>query len=108
MYATNQSLLRKLLGGSSNKTWETVIKHAKDCVLDDKLYMYRSSEDAIGLLFDSVLTVVGATFDGQNYQPLDKLSVYQMPMVEASKQKVYKNLNGMVRNWQELAHLFIR
>nr|GEV70868.1 calmodulin-binding protein [Tanacetum cinerariifolium] len=96
MYATNQSLLRKLLGGSSNKTWETVIKHAKDCVLDDKLYMYRSSEDAIGLLLDSVLTVVGATFDGQNYQPLDKLSVYQMPIVEASKQKVYKNLNGMV------------
>ncbi|GJY63433.1 cam-binding protein 60-like protein G [Tanacetum coccineum] len=87
MYATNQSLLRKLLGGSSNKTWETVIKHAKDCVLDDKLYMYRSSEDAIGLLFDSVLTVVGAAFDGQNYQPLDKLS---------SKQKIYKNLNGMV------------
>ncbi|PWA64982.1 cam-binding protein 60-like G [Artemisia annua] len=96
MYATNQSLLRKLLGGSSNKTWETVIKHAKDCVLDDKLYMYRSSEDGIGLLLDSVLTVVGASFDGQNYQPLDKLSVYQMPMVEALKQKVYENLNGMV------------
>lgn len=55
-----------------------MIKHAKDCVLDDKLYMYRSSEDAIGLLLDSVLTVVGATFDGQNYLPLDKLSVYQM------------------------------
>ena len=67
-----------MLGGSSNKTWETVIKHAKDCVLDDKLYMYRSSEDGVGLLLDSVLTVVGATFDGQNYQPLDQLSVYQM------------------------------
>lgn len=55
-----------------------MIKHAKDCVLDDKLYMCRSSEDGVGLLLDSVLTVVGATFDGQNYQPLDKLSVYQM------------------------------
>ncbi|GJX43036.1 hypothetical protein Tco_0259712 [Tanacetum coccineum] len=54
-----------------------------------------SSKDAIGLLLDSLLTVVGATFDRKNYQPLDKLSVYQMPMVEASKQKGLKNLNEL-------------
>ncbi|XP_023731135.1 calmodulin-binding protein 60 B isoform X2 [Lactuca sativa] len=96
MYITNQSLLRKLLGGSSNKTWETIIKHAKACVLDEKLYMYRCGPQGIGLLVDSILEVVGATFDGQNYLPLDKLPVFQMPMVESLKQQVYQNLNGMI------------
>lgn len=96
MYSTNQSLLRKLLGGSSNKTWETIIKHAKACVLDEKLYMYKCGAHGIGLLVDSILEVVGATFDGQNYLPLDKLPVYQIPMVESLKKEVYRNLNGMV------------
>ncbi|KVI01752.1 Calmodulin binding protein-like protein [Cynara cardunculus var. scolymus] len=96
VYATNESSLRNLLGGSSNKTWETVIKHAKDCVLDEKLYMYPCAAQGIGLLLDSVLKVVGATFDGLDYLPLDKLSVLQMPMVEALKQQVYKNLEGRV------------
>lgn len=96
VYVTNESLLRNLLGGSSNKIWEAVIKHAKDCVLDDKLYMYRCGAQGIGLLLDSVLKVVGATFDGLNYLPLDKLSVLQIPVVEALKQQVYKNLEGRV------------
>ncbi|XP_071736968.1 LOW QUALITY PROTEIN: calmodulin-binding protein 60 B-like [Rutidosis leptorrhynchoides] len=96
MYATNRSLLRELLGGSSNKIWVTIIKHAKDCVLDDKMYVYPCGANGTGLLVDSVLTVVGATFDGQSYLPLDKLSMYQMPVVEDLKQQLYKSLNKMV------------
>ncbi|GJU76448.1 cam-binding protein 60-like protein G [Tanacetum coccineum] len=97
LYVTNPSLLCKLLGGSSNKIWKTVIKHAKDCVLDDKLYMYQScDDDGIRLLFDSVLTLVGATFDGENYLPLSKLSVFQMHAVDALKQQAYNNLEMMV------------
>ncbi|KAI7738759.1 hypothetical protein M8C21_033914 [Ambrosia artemisiifolia] len=97
VYATNQSSLRKLLGGSSSKTWDVIIRHAKDCVLDDKLYIYRSgAADGTALVFNSVMTVVGATFDGQNFLSLDKLSELQMPVVEAMKQHVYKALEGMV------------
>lgn len=96
MYTTNQSLLRKLLGGSSNKTWDTIIKHAKACVLDENLYMYKSGTQEIGLLVDSILEVVGATFDGHNYLPLDKLYEYQMPVVESLKHEFCRNLNGMV------------
>nr|XP_043607441.1 protein SAR DEFICIENT 1-like [Erigeron canadensis] len=96
MYFTNESLLRELLGRSSNKTWEIIIKHAKECILDDKLYIYRCGVDGIGLLFDSVLSVKGATFDGQNYLSIDKLSIYQMPVVEDLKQQVYRNLNKSV------------
>ncbi|KAI3755028.1 hypothetical protein L1987_54821 [Smallanthus sonchifolius] len=96
MYTTNRSSLRKLLGGSSNKTWDTIIKHAKECVLDDKMFIYRCGADGTGLLLNSVMTVVGATFDGQNLLPLDKLPTHQMPVVEAVKQQVYQDLDGMV------------
>ncbi|XP_076950821.1 calmodulin-binding protein 60 B-like [Bidens hawaiensis] len=96
LYVTNESSLRKLLGGSSSKTWDTIIKHAKGCVLDDKLYIYRCGVDGTGLFFNSVMTVAGATFDGQNFVPLDKLAALQKPVVDAMKQQVYKDLNGMV------------
>ncbi|CAI9265687.1 unnamed protein product [Lactuca saligna] len=94
MYFANESSLRKILGGSCNKTWETIIKHAKACVLDDKLYMYEV--DGIGLLFNSVFTVVGATFDGQNYLPLEKLAGIQKPLVESLKQQFHKSLDRML------------
>ncbi|KAL4556222.1 hypothetical protein LXL04_038866 [Taraxacum kok-saghyz] len=96
MYVTNESLLRKILGGSCNKTWDTIIKHAKACVLDDKLYMYSYEVEGIGLLFNSVFTVVGATFDGQNYFPLEKLAGFQMRIVESLKQQFHKSLDRML------------
>ncbi|KAI3695071.1 hypothetical protein L1987_78059 [Smallanthus sonchifolius] len=96
IYATNESSLRKILGGSSNKTWETIIKHAKDCVLDDNLYVYNCVAEGIQLLFNSVFTIVGATFDGRNYLSLEKLPAFQMPLVESLKQQFYKNLDGML------------
>ncbi|KAI3675988.1 hypothetical protein L1987_85584 [Smallanthus sonchifolius] len=96
MYITNESSLRKMLGGSCNKTWETIIKHAKDCVLDDKLYVYNYGPEGIGLLFNSIFKIVGATFDGQSYLPLEELPVFQMPLVESLKHQIYKNLDGML------------
>ncbi|KAI3509258.1 hypothetical protein L1887_24411 [Cichorium endivia] len=96
MYVTNESSLRKILGGSCNKTWETIIKHAKACVLDDKLYMYSCGAEGMGLLFNSIFTVVGATFDGENYFPLEKLAGFQMPLVESLKQQFHKSLDGML------------
>ncbi|KAM0040442.1 putative CALMODULIN-BINDING PROTEIN60 [Helianthus debilis subsp. tardiflorus] len=83
MYVTNESSLRKILGGSCNKTWETIIKHAKDCVLDDNLYIYNCVAEGIGLLFNSIFTIVGATFDGQSYFSLDKLPAFQMVCVSS-------------------------
>ncbi|KAJ9557384.1 hypothetical protein OSB04_011998 [Centaurea solstitialis] len=96
MYVTNESSLRKILGGSSNKTWETIIKHAKTCVLDDKLYIYSYGAEGIRLLFDSIFKIVGATFDGQTYLSLEELDGFQMSLVESLKHQFYKNLDGML------------
>ncbi|XP_076945813.1 calmodulin-binding protein 60 B-like [Bidens hawaiensis] len=96
IYVTNESALRKILGGSSNKTWDTIIKHAKDCVLDDSLYAYHCMAEGIGLLFNSIFYIVGATFDGQSYSSLDKLPGYQMALVESLKQRFYKYIDEML------------
>ncbi|KAI3788799.1 hypothetical protein L2E82_01577 [Cichorium intybus] len=94
VYNTNESSLCGLLGGPNNNNWKAIIKHAKDCVLDDKLYIYNC--DGIGILFNSILEVVGATFDGENHLSMNELNVIQKATVEASKERVYKNLEGML------------
>ncbi|XP_028086312.1 calmodulin-binding protein 60 G-like [Camellia sinensis] len=98
LYHVDQSSLRNILGGGiSNKTWETIIVHATACVLDDKLYIYYRDAEGVRLVFNSIFKVVAATFDGQNYQPLDKLDAFQMQgLVENLKTCAYKNLNDLV------------
>ncbi|KAF8376825.1 hypothetical protein HHK36_031491 [Tetracentron sinense] len=82
LLVTAPSVLRNILGsGMSNKTWKTIIQHARACVLDDKLYMYYSAMQSVGLLFNSIYKVIGVTFDGQNYQSLDNLTTSHMVRV---------------------------
>ncbi|CAH1426343.1 unnamed protein product [Lactuca virosa] len=96
VYNTNESSLYGVLGGPNNNNWKTIIKHAKACVLDEKVYMYRCVADGIGILFNSVMEVVGATFDGEYQLSMNELTDFQKSMVEALKQQVYKDLEGML------------
>ncbi|CAH1426875.1 unnamed protein product [Lactuca virosa] len=96
MYNTNESLLCGLLGGTNKKNLKKIIKHAKTCVLDERLYIYNSSTDGFGILFNSVMEVVGATFDGKYHLSMNELSDSQKSLVEALKEQVYKNLEGML------------
>ncbi|CAL5380522.1 unnamed protein product [Camellia sinensis] len=96
-YHVDQSSLCNILGcGISNKIWETIIEHATACVLDDKLYTYYRDAESFGLVFNSIYKLVGVINDGQNYQSLDKLSVFQMGLVENLKKHAYKNVNDWV------------
>ncbi|KAI3715541.1 hypothetical protein L6452_22527 [Arctium lappa] len=96
VYNIKESSLCALLGGPDNNIWKAIIKHAKTCVLDDNLYMYNSVADEIGILFDSTLKVVGATFDGENHLSMNEVAEYQMPVVQALKEQMKKHLDGMV------------
>ena len=61
--------------GISNRIWNAIIEHATTCVVDDsKFYSYFDAGQSIGLLFDSIYKVVGAMFDGYNYEPLHNLT----------------------------------
>ncbi|XP_020551919.1 calmodulin-binding protein 60 C isoform X1 [Sesamum indicum] len=94
-YITNELQLRSALRNVSNKTWETITRHAMTCTLDDKKYMYGTAQGT-GLLFNSIYKVVGATFDGHSYQSVDSLNMYQTRMVEELKQHAYKNVKDWV------------
>lgn len=74
------TLLQMLGGGISNRVWDTIIEHALTCVLDDDewyTYTYYGAQQRVGLLLNSIFKVVAATFGGQNYQPLEKLTFSQ-------------------------------
>ncbi|KAK1417738.1 hypothetical protein QVD17_26872 [Tagetes erecta] len=96
VYNTNESLLCSLLGGPNNDIWKAIIKHAKECILDDKVYMYNCVADGIRLLLNSILDVVGATFDGETHLSMNQLSDFQKSMVERLKHQVYKDLDVMI------------
>ncbi|KAL8118923.1 calmodulin-binding protein 60 B-like [Apium graveolens] len=96
LYITNPTSLRKVLGGGiSNRTWETITEHATRCTVDDKIYLYRGAAGRVLLVFNSIWKAIGAIFDDQNFQNLDKLAPYQMSLVEDVKLQAYKNLHEL-------------
>jgi hypothetical protein len=97
-YYVDRSSLRNILGaggGVSNKTWKTITEHATACVLDKQYYMYSRDAGMVGLVLNSVCEVVGAVFEGQNYE-MDKLNPLQKGLVENLKRHAYENLGDLV------------
>ncbi|MCD7446481.1 hypothetical protein HAX54_007795 [Datura stramonium] len=95
LYVTDPSLLRKMLACGTN-IWEKITEHVNTCLLDNsEWYIYNAGENIV-LLFNCIYELVGAILDGQKFQPLDKLDVFQKRMVEDFKCRVYKNLNYLV------------
>lgn len=96
-YVINQTELRKIFGRISDGTWEAIIGHAMTCNKDDEMkYIYQIAGESVCLLFNSIYQVVAATFDGQEYCPLDSLNYYQKQLVETLKQHAYENENDIV------------
>ncbi|XP_062215869.1 calmodulin-binding protein 60 D-like [Phragmites australis] len=81
--------LRSLLGsGMSNKMWESTVEHARECVLDDKLYSYCSGHGII-LLFSCIYEVVGVIV-GSHCFTLNALTPTQKALVAKLQQDAYK------------------
>ncbi|XP_048573525.1 calmodulin-binding protein 60 D-like isoform X3 [Triticum urartu] len=81
--------LRGLLGsGMSNKMWESTVEHARECVLDDKLYSY-CSEHGIILLFNCIHEIIGVVV-GSNCFSVNALTATQKALVVKLQQDAYK------------------
>ncbi|KAJ1297524.1 hypothetical protein BS78_01G382700 [Paspalum vaginatum] len=81
--------LRSLLGsGMSNKMWESTVEHARECVLDDKLYSYCSGHGIV-LLFNCIYEVVGVIV-GSHCFTLNALTTTQKELVVKLQQDAYK------------------
>ncbi|XVF41795.1 hypothetical protein PTKIN_Ptkin01aG0309300 [Pterospermum kingtungense] len=98
LHVTDPSALRNMLGGGiSNRVWDTIIEHALSCVIDDdEWYTYYGAAQRVGLLLNSIYKVVAATFDGQSYQPVEKLTFSQKLLVEDGKRQAYRNVQDLV------------
>lgn len=91
----DQNGLRGLLGsGMSNKMWESTVEHARECVLDDKLYSYCSGHGII-LLFNCIHEIVGVIV-GSHCFTLNVLTATQKALVVKLQQDAYKFPNRIV------------
>ncbi|XP_010046058.2 calmodulin-binding protein 60 B-like [Eucalyptus grandis] len=98
LHEVDASSLRNMLGtGIANRTWETIVRHASTCVVDDnKMYAYYQDSIKASILFNSVMKVTQATLDGQTYQSLDKLTYSQKILVQNLRRQAYHSKNQWV------------
>ncbi|CAH9133705.1 unnamed protein product [Cuscuta epithymum] len=84
--------LRHIMGsGMSNKMWETLVEHAKTCVLSGKLYVYYPDDTRnIGVLFNHIYEFCGLIAGG-HYNSIDSLSDNQKVYVDSLVKKAYDN-----------------
>ncbi|CAA6672206.1 unnamed protein product [Spirodela intermedia] len=84
--------LRNILGsGMSNKMWESLVEHAKTCVLSGKLYVYYSDDTrTVGATFNNIYEFCGLIAGGQYYSA-DSLSDTQKVFADGLMKKVYDN-----------------
>ncbi|KAL8171794.1 hypothetical protein V2J09_023598 [Rumex salicifolius] len=94
-YYIDESFLRSILG-VSNRVWEAIVEHAKSCSLNNDHYSYFSADDGVGLLFNCVLKIIGVTYDGQNYQPLETLNKAQKLQVDKIRRYAYQHQSQLI------------
>lgn len=71
----------------SNRMWESLVEHAKTCVLSGKHYIYYSSDArSVGAIFNNIYEFTGLIADDQfisaeNLTENQRVSVLPMPVV---------------------------
>nr|XP_043626160.1 protein SAR DEFICIENT 1 [Erigeron canadensis] len=89
----NEAKLRKILGlGMSDKMWEVTIKHARNCVLDCKLYISRGHDHTIFL--NQICQVVKAVINGETFIGKELLSLNKV-MLQKFVHEAYLNWNSL-------------
>ncbi|XP_056165410.1 calmodulin-binding protein 60 B-like [Syzygium oleosum] len=98
LYEADASSLRNILGnGIPKRTWETIVRHASTCVVNDnKMYAFYQASNKASILFNSVMKVSQVTLNDQTYQSPDKLTRSQKILVQNLKWQAYNNKNQWV------------
>ncbi|KAL6888424.1 hypothetical protein ACP4OV_009450 [Aristida adscensionis] len=84
--------LRSILGsGMSNRMWETLVEHAKTCVLSGKYYIYYSDESrTTGAIFNNIYAFCGL-ISGEQFFSSESLDDSQKLFADALVKKAYDN-----------------
>ncbi|KAJ3679520.1 hypothetical protein LUZ60_017531 [Juncus effusus] len=93
----DQQSLRNILGsGMSNKMWESLVEHAKTCVLSGKHYIfYADNTRNMGAIFNNIFEFVGLINEGQFYST-ESLTDSQRVVADGLVKKAYDNWNTHV------------
>ncbi|XVF70046.1 hypothetical protein PTKIN_Ptkin11bG0130200 [Pterospermum kingtungense] len=93
----DQQKLRNILGsGMSNKMWESLLDHAKTCVLSGKFYVYYTDDSRnVGVVFNNIYELNGL-ISGEQYFPADSLSDSQKVYVDTLLKKAYDNWSQVI------------
>ncbi|CAL5445192.1 unnamed protein product [Camellia sinensis] len=90
----DQTKLRKILGlGMSEKMWEVTIKHARTCLLGNKLYLSRGANHTI--ILNPICQVVKAEINGQTYPTRDSSTTMNRAYLESLVRDAYLNWNSL-------------
>ncbi|XP_010929240.1 calmodulin-binding protein 60 B isoform X3 [Elaeis guineensis] len=84
--------LRNILGsGMSNKMWDSLVEHAKTCLLSGKYYIYYDDETRnVGAIFNNIYEFSGLIAGGQFYSA-ECLADSQKVFADALVKKAYDN-----------------
>ncbi|XP_062218352.1 calmodulin-binding protein 60 C-like isoform X2 [Phragmites australis] len=84
--------LRSILGGGmSNRMWETLVEHAKTCVLSGKYYIYYSDDSrTVGGIFNNIYAFCGLV-SGEQFYSSESLDDSQKIFADALVKKAYDN-----------------
>uniref|UniRef100_A0A7N0TJR1 Calmodulin-binding protein n=1 Tax=Kalanchoe fedtschenkoi TaxID=63787 RepID=A0A7N0TJR1_KALFE len=112
-FVRDKQNLRSILGGGmSNRMWDTLVEHAKTCVLSEKVYVYYP-EDArsVGVVFNHIYELSGL-ISGEQYYSADSLTDSQKVYVDTLVKKAYDNWINVVEydgkalsNFKQDAHV---
>ncbi|XP_010914125.1 calmodulin-binding protein 60 B [Elaeis guineensis] len=84
--------LRNILGsGMSNKMWDSLVEHAKTCVLSGKYYIYYADETRnVGAIFNNIYEFSGL-IAGEQFYSAECLTDNQKVFVDTLVKKAYDN-----------------
>ncbi|XP_052179945.1 protein SAR DEFICIENT 1 [Diospyros lotus] len=92
MSVVDPSSLRKILGmGMSDKMWEVTVKHARTCVMGNKLYVSQAPDYSI--ILNPVCQILKATIGGQPPRAIKDLHPMERACVERLVREAYHNWN---------------
>ncbi|RWR75324.1 calmodulin-binding protein 60 C isoform X2 [Cinnamomum micranthum f. kanehirae] len=92
----SQALRKILVDGMRTKNWDALVKHAKTCVPNGKLYVYDADDmDNDVIVFDNIYQVNGLIAGGQYYSA-ETLSDSQKVHVDTLVKKAYANWKDIV------------
>ncbi|CAN6584889.1 unnamed protein product [Malus baccata var. baccata] len=93
LFVVDRSKLRRILGvGMSEKMWAVTVKHAKTCVMGNKIFIFRGPHFSISL--NPICQVLRAVVDGQNF-PTQNLNNINRTYIENLVREAYANWNSL-------------